>query len=117
MAPGGPEGLYGPPSGPGRHRRGVLPLPEPENPGRRASAANLAARGLWPGSFVEQLLSEEALGKTGYFEPRAVQFWRQRVQTLASGYHRLMVRMGLVGVLSTQLWHHTFLDSSLAEVR
>jgi asparagine synthase (glutamine-hydrolysing) len=70
-----------------------------------------------PGSSVEQLLSEEALGRTGYFEPRVVKFWRQRVQTSGNGYHRLMVRMGLVGVISTQLWHHTYLDSSLAEFR
>jgi hypothetical protein len=28
----------------------------------------------------------------------------------------LFVEMGLVGVLSTQLWHHQFFDSSLADL-
>ena len=27
-----------------------------------------------------------------------------------------MVEMGLVGVVATQLWHHTFIDGSLADL-
>jgi asparagine synthase (glutamine-hydrolysing) len=68
-------------------------------------------------AFVEQLLSEEALRKTGYFDPEAVRSWRQKFRALrARSVQRLSVEMGLVGVLATQLWHQTFIDSSLADV-
>jgi asparagine synthase (glutamine-hydrolysing) len=29
---------------------------------------------------------------------------------------RISIEMGLVGVLATQLWHQTFIDTSLADV-
>jgi asparagine synthase (glutamine-hydrolysing) len=67
--------------------------------------------------FVEHLLSEEALRRTGYFDPAAVAHWRQEFRSLrASGSQRTSVEMGLVGVLSTQLWHHTFIDGNLADL-
>ncbi len=70
-----------------------------------------------PPPFVEQLLSEEALRKTGYFDPEAVQYWRQAFRGLRPGSNqRVSVEMGLVGVLATQLWHHTFIDASLADL-
>jgi asparagine synthase (glutamine-hydrolysing) len=67
--------------------------------------------------FVDQLLSEEALRKTGYFDPQAVAHWRRAYQGLRAGSTtRLSVEMGLAGVLSTQLWHHTFLGGDLADL-
>ena len=67
--------------------------------------------------FVDQLLSEESLRKTGYFNPQAVGHWRQAFRSLRPGSNqRLSVEMGLVGVFSTQLWHHTFIDASLADL-
>jgi hypothetical protein len=33
------------------------------------------------------------------------------------GAARTAVEMGLVGVTATQLWHQTFIDSSLADVQ
>jgi asparagine synthase (glutamine-hydrolysing) len=67
--------------------------------------------------FVEQLLSSESLQKTGYFDPPAVHHWRQAFRGLREGsWRRTSVEMGLVGVLSTQLWHHTFVDGSLADL-
>lgn len=70
-----------------------------------------------PPAFVEQLLSPESLAKTGYFDAGAVAEWRRRVRTL----HRLSpfrasIEMGLTGVIATQLWHHTFIDPSLADL-
>jgi asparagine synthase (glutamine-hydrolysing) len=67
--------------------------------------------------LADQLLSIEALRKTGYFDPEAVQSWRQaftgvRLRRL----HRMSAEMGLAGVLTTQLWHHTFIDGSLADL-
>lgn len=67
--------------------------------------------------FVDQLLSEESLQKTGYFDPAAVRHWRQAFRTMKPGANqRTSVEMGLVGVVSTQLWHHTFVEGSLADL-
>jgi asparagine synthase (glutamine-hydrolysing) len=67
--------------------------------------------------FVEQLLSEESLRKTSYFEPAAVGHWRQAFRAMRAGSpQRLMVEMGLVGVVATQLWHQQFIEPSLADL-
>jgi asparagine synthase (glutamine-hydrolysing) len=67
--------------------------------------------------FVEQLLSPDALRKTGYFDVAAVQKWRSALPNLrAHGAKRTAIEMGLVGVTATQLWHATFVDSSLADL-
>jgi asparagine synthase (glutamine-hydrolysing) len=67
--------------------------------------------------YVDQLLSEESLKKTGYFDPAAVKRWRERLPDMARiGYARTAVEMALVGVTSTQLWHQQFVDSSIADI-
>ncbi len=67
--------------------------------------------------FVEQLLSEESLKRTGYFDVQAVSHWRKAFRAMrARSSQRVSVEMGLVGVLATQLWHHTFIDPTLADV-
>jgi asparagine synthase (glutamine-hydrolysing) len=67
--------------------------------------------------FVEQLLSEESLRRTGYFDPAAVHHWRQAFRALRQGSSaRVALEMGLAGVVSTQLWHHLFVDNSLADL-
>ncbi len=67
--------------------------------------------------FVEQLLSEESLHRTGYFDAQAVRHWRERFRTLRAGSsQRTSVEMGLVGVLATQLWHHKYLGGGLCEL-
>jgi asparagine synthase (glutamine-hydrolysing) len=62
--------------------------------------------------WVDDLLSEDALRETGWFRVDAVRYWRSRIRagTLRPP-HRAMVQLGMVGVLSTQLWHHTFVGS------
>jgi asparagine synthase (glutamine-hydrolysing) len=66
--------------------------------------------------LVDQLLSEEALRNTGYFEPAAVRYWRTALPSMRKGSNqRTSVEMGLVGVVATQLWHQTFIDSSIAD--
>jgi asparagine synthase (glutamine-hydrolysing) len=70
-----------------------------------------------PPAFIDQLLSEDSLRQTGYFNPDAVCYWRQGFRGMrANSGQRLSIEMGLVGVVSTQLWHHTFIDSSLADL-
>ncbi len=67
--------------------------------------------------YVDQLLSEESLRKTGYFDPQGVQHWRQVYRHLRrDSLQRTSVEMGLAGVVATQLWHQTFLDDSLADL-
>lgn len=67
--------------------------------------------------WVYQLVSEESLQKTGYFDPVAVRHWWEAFRTLKQrSYTRNFLEMGLVAVVSTQLWHQTFIDSSLADL-
>jgi asparagine synthase (glutamine-hydrolysing) len=67
--------------------------------------------------FVGELLSEGSLRRTGYFDPEAVRYWWGHYGALRrrSGA-RLSTEAGLAGVVATQLWHHTFLDGSLASL-
>jgi asparagine synthase (glutamine-hydrolysing) len=70
-----------------------------------------------PPVFVEQLVSAESLRKTGYFDAKAVSYWRREYRNLRSGSgQRLSMEMGLAGVVSTQLWHHTFIKGNLADL-
>ncbi len=78
-----------------------------------------AACGLAPAgtSFVDQLLSPASLARTGYFDIQAVINWRNAFKEMRAGSNqRTMIEMGLAGVTATQLWHHTFIDGSLADI-
>jgi asparagine synthase (glutamine-hydrolysing) len=67
--------------------------------------------------FVDQLLSEESLNRTGYFDAEAVKRWRRDFRKLRPGsLPRMSVEMGLTAVFATQLWHHTYIDASLADL-
>ena len=66
-------------------------------------------------TFVDQLLSPESLKKTGYFDVAAIGHWRNAFKALR-GNQRTMVEMGLVGVVATQLWHHTYMGGGLADL-
>jgi hypothetical protein len=66
--------------------------------------------------FVDQLLSEESLRKTGYFDPAAVAAARAAFPRLRHGHKRMFIEMGLVAVMAKQLWHHQYIDSSLADL-
>lgn len=65
-----------------------------------------------PPAYVDQLLSPEALRKTGIFRSDRVADWRARLLTARVPLRqKTMVQLGMVGVLSTQLWHHTFIEA------
>lgn len=65
--------------------------------------------------YVNELLSDESLRRTGYFDAAQVHHWRKAYRTLRPGsLPRLSIEMGLAAVVATQLWHHQFIDSSLA---
>ncbi|MDB6074301.1 MAG: hypothetical protein JWO89_1941 [Verrucomicrobiaceae bacterium] len=65
--------------------------------------------------FVGQLLSEESLKRTGYFDVASVRRWRKDFREM-SGVPRLSMEMGLAAVVATQLWHHTFIEGSLCDL-
>ena len=68
-------------------------------------------------TFVDELLSEGSLRKTGYFNVEAVQYWRTRAQHgRLRPVQRVVTELGLMGVMATQLWHHTLIDSSLSSL-
>ena len=68
-------------------------------------------------AFVAQLLSEESLRSTGYFDVAAVHHWRRAFRQMPIGsLPRLSVEMGLTAVVATQLWHHLFIGPELAEL-
>ena len=66
--------------------------------------------------FIAQLLSEESLRRTGYFDVAAVRHWRQAFRGMRPGsMPRLSVEGGLAAIVATQLWHHLFIDASLTD--
>ena len=69
-----------------------------------------------PPIFVRDLMSEQALAKTGYFDVASVQRDYQSFSD-ASG-HKLgtFASLGLTGVMATQLWHHLFLGGGLCDL-
>ena len=67
--------------------------------------------------FIGQLLSEESLRRTGYFDVAAVRHWRRAFRQMPAGsLPRLSVEGGLAAVVATQLWHQIYIDPSLAEL-
>jgi asparagine synthase (glutamine-hydrolysing) len=71
-----------------------------------------------PPAFVEELISEESLAKTGYFDAKKVAHHRATYDQYARRDFgkRFVIEMGLTGVMATQLWHHIFLGDQLCEL-
>ncbi len=68
-------------------------------------------------TWVDQLLSRESLKAAGYFDPAGVQYAREAQSRLRrASLRRLSMDMGLVSVISTQLWHHTYCGGGLADL-
>ncbi len=67
--------------------------------------------------FAAQLLSEESLKKTGYFDAKEVHRIRDRLRRYPSSLPPHMGwEVSFVGVLATQMWHHLFLGGGLCEL-
>ena len=68
-------------------------------------------------AYVAELMSEESLRRTGFFDVADVQHWRRAFRQMRPGsLPRLSVEMGLAAVVATQLWHHHFIDGNLADL-
>jgi asparagine synthase (glutamine-hydrolysing) len=69
-----------------------------------------------PPQYVRDLMSPEALARTGYFDAAAV---RRDYDAIGAGQGdkiNVFLKMGLTGVLSTQLWHHLYMGGGLCEL-
>jgi asparagine synthase (glutamine-hydrolysing) len=69
-----------------------------------------------PPPFVRQLMSPQALLKTGYFDPAAVRHDYDLVAAGQADKLNVFLKMGLSGVLATQLWHHLYIGGGLCEL-
>ena len=68
-----------------------------------------------PPEYVTELLSESKLRNAGYFDPQKVQLLVKKArQGHAFAYRD---NMALVGILSTQIWHHHFVDGHAQNTR
>lgn len=68
-----------------------------------------------PPDYVMELLSAEVLRRTGYFCPQKVGRLLEKVR--AGRTVGAKDNMAFVGILSTQLWHHIFVDGHQASDR
>ncbi len=69
-----------------------------------------------PPPFVQQLMSEASLKRTGYFNVAAVRRDYEAYVAGRAASWRVFLSMGLGGVLSTQLFHHIHLGGGLCEL-
>ncbi len=80
----------------------------------RAPMDSWAKMGAEP--WIDQVLSEESLRKTGLFDPAAVAAARSRLNQPGRGLNRTSLEMGLTAVTATQLWHHLYISGDLCEL-
>ena len=60
--------------------------------------------------WIDEVLSPEALRKTGYFDVEAVVSARQKLLRPGRGVGRTGLEMGMTAVVATQLWHRIYID-------
>jgi asparagine synthase (glutamine-hydrolysing) len=66
--------------------------------------------------YVRQLMSPESLNRTGYFDTATVLRDYDQIAAGQGSKINVFLKMGLTGVLSTQLWHHLYLGGGLCEL-
>ena len=81
-----------------------------------ASRCGVAEQGGFPGAARDTLF--QPCAKIGEpINPDVVLRWQEAAQNRKLGFASgLFIKMGLAGVVSTQLWHHLFVQSNLAEL-
>jgi asparagine synthase (glutamine-hydrolysing) len=68
-------------------------------------------------AWVDQLLSPESIRATGLFNPDGIHRARQMQQSRSRySLARFSFDLGLMGVISTQLWHHLYCGGGLADL-
>ena len=69
-----------------------------------------------PPSFVRDLISREALARTGYFDAAAVERDCALLRNGEAAKLGAFTKLGLGGVVATQLWHHLYLGGGLCDL-
>jgi len=69
-----------------------------------------------PPPFVRQLMSPQALHKTGYFDPQTVNRDYALIAAGRAANVNVFLKLGLSSVLATQLWHHLYLGGGLCDL-
>jgi asparagine synthase (glutamine-hydrolysing) len=78
-------------------------LHRPKQPYRAPDVSAVASA-----SYAQQLLSESALKRSGYFDADKVSLlWRK---AKAGRLHATRDQMALMGIVSTQIWHEQFIE-------
>jgi asparagine synthase (glutamine-hydrolysing) len=68
-------------------------------------------------AWIDQVLSPESVARAGYFDHAAIEKARQKLAKPGGrGPGRTSLEMGLTAVLSTQLWHHLYIDGTLCDL-
>jgi len=88
-----------------------------------ALAAQVALRA-WDGilgpdrpAWVDQLLSEESLAKSGYFDPAKIARQRKLQTSMPPvTLRRFVMDQTLTCVVTTQLWHHIYCGGGLCDL-
>ena len=69
-----------------------------------------------PPAFVRDLISPEALARTGYFDVESVARDCAMVAKGDGAKLGTFISLGLGGVVATQLWHHLYLGGGLCDL-
>ena len=69
-----------------------------------------------PPPFVRDLISGEALARTGYFDAAAVERDCGLLRNGKAAKLGTFTKLGLGGVVATQLWHHLYLGGGLCDL-
>jgi asparagine synthase (glutamine-hydrolysing) len=82
--------------------------------------ATMSPTFLGPGrpAWVDQVLSQESLARTGYFDPQAVasvRAWQSRAPRFTTA-RNFTFDMAMTSVIATQLWHHVYCGGQLADL-
>ncbi len=64
------------------------------------------------GSYVEELLSDRMIKKSGYFKPEMVRDISSRLNTLCKEKDRKFIESAFVFILTTQVLHHLFIEKN-----
>lgn len=67
-------------------------------------------------SYVDELLSESSLKATSYFDVARVRDGVQQLKSGKSTGRDTFTNLGMVGVITAQLWHHLYLGGGLCEL-
>jgi len=88
-------------------------LRRPKQPYRAPDADAFFGAGHEAPEYVDDLLSETTLRRTGYFDPKTTALLVAKARR--GGVRSVRDNQALVGILSTQLWHHHFIDRHESE--